>query len=72
MKRGGHITAAERHRLPASDFAGSAEKESYPIDTPGRARSALSRVSQFGSESLKAKVRAKVHAKYPDIGKDSD
>ena len=69
LKRGGRITAAERHKLPAKDFAGSAKKESYPIDTEGRARNALSRVSQFGSESLKERVRAKVHAKYPDIGK---
>lgn len=72
LKRGGRITAAERHRLPASDFAGSAEKESYPIPDKSHARNALARVSQHGSESLKAKVRAKVHAKYPDIGKDHD
>ena len=63
------MTAKRRHSLPAKDFAGSAEKESYPIPDKGHARAALSRVSQFGTESLKAKVRAKVYAKFPDIGK---
>jgi hypothetical protein len=67
MKHGG-ITAAERHALPASDFAGSAKDESYPDDTIGRARNALSRVSQFGSSSLQAKVRAKVRHDWPSIG----
>jgi hypothetical protein len=61
------LTAARRHALPASDFAGSAKKESYPIDTTNRARNALARVSQFGSPELKAKVRSKVHAKFPGI-----
>lgn len=63
------LTAAKRHSLPAKDFAGSAAKESYPIPDASHARNALARVSQFGSSALKAKVRAKVHAKYPDIGK---
>lgn len=35
------------------------------------ARNALARVSQFGSPALKAKVQAKVHSKYPDMGKDT-
>ena len=33
------------------------------------ARNALSRVSQFGTAELKARVRAKVHKKFPTIGK---
>ena len=64
--RGGHITAAKRHSLPKSDFAGP--DESYPDDTIGRARNALSRVSQFGSPALKSRVRAKVHRDWPSIG----
>lgn len=68
-KTGGRLTAAERHRLPAKDFAGSAKDESYPIPDKSHARNALARVSQFGSPALKAKVRAKVHAKFPSIGK---
>lgn len=68
FSRGGHITAAQRHALPASDFARPGE--SYPIDTKNRARNALARVSQFGSENLQKRVRAKVHSKYPEIGED--
>jgi hypothetical protein len=63
----GLLTAKKRNALPSSTFAGPAR--SYPINDPNHARNALSRVSQFGSPSLKAEVRAKVHAKYPDIGK---
>jgi hypothetical protein len=78
LASGGHITAAERQRLPRSDFAlpgkGKGPKGagagSYPIDTANRARNALSRVSQFGSSEQKAKVRAAVSRKYPDIGRD--
>lgn len=39
----------------------------YPIDTVGRARNALARVSQFGSVPEKAIVRAKVAKRYPNI-----
>ena len=64
--RGGRLTAAERHALPAKDFALPGER--YPVDTPNRARNALSRVSQVGSSEEKAAVRRKVHSKYPTIG----
>ncbi len=67
---GGHITAAKRHSLPSSDFV-FPEKEAYPIDTAGRARNALSRVSQFGSPEEKAKVRAKVRKDWPSIKQQS-
>lgn len=60
------LTSKERSKLPTKSFAGP--QRSYPIDTENRARNALSRVSQFGTESPKEKVRAKVHKKYPDIG----
>ena len=65
-KGGGSITAAQRHALPASDFALPGER--YPVDTKARARNALARVSQFGTAGEKTKVRAKVHRKYPEIG----
>lgn len=73
-----HLTAAERQRMPSSDFAlpGAGEGKngkgagSYPIGDASHARNALSRVSQFGSSSEKAKVRAAVHRKYPSIGSD--
>lgn len=61
------LTAKRRNALPASKFAGP--DRSYPIDTPNRGRNALSRVSQFGAPALKAAVRAKVHKKFPGIGK---
>lgn len=59
------LTAAQRKRLPASDFAGP--DRSYPVNNPSHARNALARVSQHGSPELKAKVKAKVHRKYPSI-----
>ena len=63
------LTAKTRKAIPTSSFAGPAR--SYPIEDASHARNALSRVSQFGSPALKAKVRAKVHARYPAIGKKS-
>ena len=77
MAHGGHITAAQRHRLPSSEFGlpgkGSGPEGkgsgSYPIDTPGRARSALSRASANASPAEQTAIRRKVHARYPNIGK---
>jgi len=66
-KRGGHLTAAQRHKLPAKDFALPGER--YPIEDKNHARNALARVSQHGSSEEKARVRAAVHRKYPEIGK---
>lgn len=71
-----HITAAGRRALPSSDFAlpgkgtGPEGKGSgsYPIDTPGRARSALSRASANASPAEQATIRRKVSAKYPGMG----
>lgn len=60
------LTAATRKAIPTSKFAGP--DRSYPIENASHARNALSRVSQFGSPSLKAKVRAAVHRRYPSIG----
>lgn len=59
------LTAKKRNALPKSDFAGP--HESYPVNDRAHARNALARVSQFGSSALKAKVRAKVHRKFPGI-----
>jgi hypothetical protein len=71
------LTAAQRQKLPRSDFALPGKGEgpkgagagSYPIPDAAHARNALARVSQHGSSAEKAAVRAKVHAKYPTIGK---
>lgn len=58
----------ERKHLSESDFA-IPETRSYPLMDEAHARNALARVSQFGSESEKSRVRAAVHRRYPAIGK---
>jgi len=64
------LTAKERRALPANEFAGP--DRSYPIPNASHARNALSRVSQFGTAEMKAKVREKVHRKFPDIKSDGE
>jgi hypothetical protein len=74
------ITARQRKALPRSDFAlpgkgtGPQGKGpgSYPIDTPGRARNALSRGSQNASPAEQATIKRKVKAKYPSIKVNSN
>lgn len=59
------LTTKRRNALPAKSFAGP--DRSYPIEDASHARNALARVSQHGSPELKAKVRSKVHKKFPGI-----
>jgi hypothetical protein len=69
------VSKAKRESLDKSEFGlpSKAKGESkgkpgnYPIDTPGRARSALSRVSQHGTPAERATVRRRVAKKYPSI-----
>ncbi len=61
------LTTEHRNELPDSDFAGP--DRSYPVYDRSHAANALARVSQFGTSELKARVREKVHKKYPDMGK---
>lgn len=64
--------------MPAKSFALPGKGEgpkgkgagSYPIPDKAHARNALARVSQHGSPAEKAKVRAAVHKKFPDIGQE--
>jgi hypothetical protein len=66
------LTSKARGKLKSSSFAVPSKKPgsgSYPIPDASHARNALARVSQHGSPSEKAKVRAAVHRKYPSIGK---
>jgi len=74
------LTPKKRAKLPKSEFAikskaktADQKKESgnYPIPDKKHARNALARVAQHGSSAEKARVRAAVKAKYPDIGKDT-
>lgn len=61
------LTAKARKQIAPKNFALPGGR--YPIEDASHARNALARVSQHGSSSEKAEVRAKVHAKYPGIGK---
>lgn len=64
-----------REKLPSKDFAlagkgtgkGGKGPGSYPIDTAGRARNALSRGAQNASPAQQAEIKKKVAAKYPSI-----
>jgi hypothetical protein len=60
------LSTAARTALPTSDFA-LPDKRKYPVDTSGRARNALSRVSQFGTPMEKERVRAKVASAWPAV-----
>lgn len=59
------LTAKTRNALPSSSFAGP--DRSYPIEDASHARNALARAAQNAGPALKAKIRAKVHKKYPGI-----
>jgi hypothetical protein len=60
------LTTKARNAIPGGDFALPGRR--YPVPDAAHGRAALSRVSQFGSPAEKAKVRAKVHRKFPGIG----
>ena len=57
------LSAQKRRSLPASSFA-YPRTRSYPIDTPKRARAALSRAAQKGTKGSYTHVAKKVRAKY--------
>lgn len=60
------LTSRQRKAIPTADFAGP--DRSFPIENASHARNALSRVAGK-SPAIKARVRAAVHRKYPDMGK---
>lgn len=74
------LSSKQRQAMPSKSFALPGKGEgpkgkgagSYPIPDESHARNALARVSQHGSPSEKAKVRAAVHRKFPNIGKKGD
>lgn len=70
MAEGGRLDANARAHIAKKNFAGP--DRSYPIEDKAHARNALARVAQNGSPELQARVRSKVHAKYPDIGEHAD
>lgn len=62
------LTAKKRNSLKNKEFAGP--DRSYPINDENHARNALARISQFGTDDAKARVRAAVKRKYPDISQE--
>lgn len=67
------LSYGHRKSMPKKEFALPSKKEGgkggYPIPDIAHGRNALARVAQHGSPSEKKTVRAKVHAKFPSIGK---
>jgi hypothetical protein len=68
------ISAKARARLPAHKVAypkasrvGGKGRNAYPIDTPKRARAALSRAAQRNTAGSYRTVERKVNARYPSI-----
>lgn len=61
------LTTAARNRLPKKTFA-LPGKRAFPLPDASHARNALARAATQ-SPDVAAKVRAAVHAKYPNIGK---
>jgi len=61
------LSYQERKSMPQSEFALPGGR--YPIPDAPHGRNALSRVAAYGTPYEKKKVRAKVHAKFPEIGK---
>ncbi len=68
------LPATARRQLPASSFGlpkknatVKGAKGDYPIDTPGRAQSALGRAKTNASPAEQAKIKARVAKKYPKM-----
>lgn len=62
------LTTDTRDALPEGDFALPGRR--YPIHDAAHARNALARVAQHGTPGEQARVRAAVHSKFPEIGKE--
>lgn len=63
------LTSKKRKALADQTFAIPDERK-YPIPDRRHAANALARVAQFGTPEEKAKVKAAVHKKYPNMGQD--
>ena len=68
-KHAKELTTEKRNDLPDSTFA-IPDKRKYPINDKSHAQNALARVEQNGTPEEKAKVKSKVHQKFPEMGKD--
>lgn len=63
------LTTKSRKALPKGAFV-FPKKERYPIHDLAHGRNALARVSQHGTPAEKARVRAAVHRRFPEIGQE--
>lgn len=61
------LDAASRNALPTSDFA-LPEERKFPVNDRSHGVNALARAANK-PEDIKAKVRAKVFSKFPDLKK---
>lgn len=62
------LTTAGRKHIKEENFALPGRR--YPIHDSVHARNALARVAQHGTPDEQAKVKAAVHRRFPDIGKE--
>lgn len=62
------LTTKARKRMKDSSFA-LPRQRAYPIPDLSHARNALARVSQFGTDAEKSKVRRAVEKKFPSLKK---
>lgn len=60
------LSAADRRALPASAFV-FPKTRAYPIHDENHARAALSDVARYGTPDEKAKVRAAVAKRHPQV-----
>ncbi|HVX90869.1 MAG TPA: DUF6582 domain-containing protein [Candidatus Paceibacterota bacterium] len=67
----GKLSAKQRNALPSSEFAEPGQRK-YPLNNPAHARNALARASQHASPELRAKIKAKVRARYPNIAVEGE
>lgn len=63
------LTSKARNKLPDTSFVFPEERK-YPIHDKRHAQNALARVAQHGTPDEQAKVKAAVHAKFPEIGQE--
>lgn len=61
------LKAKTRNNLPASEFA-LPDKRKDPIPDESHGRAALTMGMRDASPAEKAEIRAKVHAKFPELG----
>jgi hypothetical protein len=64
------LTAKQRNAIPTKDFALKGRRE--PLNNKSHAEAALTMGMRKKTPTEKAEIRAAVHRKYPDLGKDKD